>query len=452
MKLIKSRGIAHHSYFIEANGQGIVIDPRRDIDIYLKIAETRGLNITHIFETHRNEDYVIGSIELAQATGAEIFHGKNLEFAYGTPVSEGKTFMFGNVELEILETPGHTMESISLILRDKDVSEDAQMVFTGDLIFAGETGRVDLLGVDQKRKMAGLLYDSIFQKIIPLGDETILCPAHGAGSICGVDIRQQDYTTIGYERKTNPQLQCNKNEFIQGKIEEKNYTPPYFKKMELYNQNGAPILGRLLYLRALTPKNLKEMKDGSAQIVDVRHPTSFGGGHIPHSLNIWQEGVPAFAGWFLNYHDPIILVDDHGHNLDEIRKALIRLGFDNIYGYLAGGFPNWYLHAQEIETLKLWSVQQLKENLDGDFFLLDVRKIGDRREGYIEGAHHIYTGEVPERLSEIPHDQPVVVYCDSGFKSTLICSYLKREGFHDLVSVLGSMTAWKQAHYPVVKD
>ncbi|MDD4810420.1 MAG: MBL fold metallo-hydrolase [Methanobacterium formicicum] len=453
MKLIKSEGIAHHSYFIEASGRAIVVDPRRDVDIYLKMAETAGLDITHIFETHRNEDYVIGSLELAQATGAEIFHGKDLEFAYGTPVIEGTTFKFGNAELEILETPGHTPESISLVLRDKSVSDDAQMVFAGDLIFAGETGRIDLLGEDKKRKMAGLLYDSIFHKIMPLGDKTILCPAHGAGSVCGADIREQDYTTLGYEKNTNPQLQCtSRDDFIQMKVAEELYTPPYFRKMEFFNQNGAPLLGRLPYLRALTPKILKKMKNNGAQIVDVRQPTSFGGAHLPGSLNIWRDGVPAFAGWFLNYQDPIILIDDQDHNLDEIRQALVRLGFDNIYGYLAGGFPNWYLHAEKIETLKLWSVQQLKENLKNDFFLLDGRMIDDRQEGYIEGSHHIYTGEVPVRISEIPRDQSVVVYCDSGFKSTLICSYLKGEGFTDLTSVLGSMTAWKQAGYPVVKD
>jgi len=215
VKQIKSEGIAHHSYFIGASGRAVVVDPRRDVDVYLRLAESSGLNITHIFETHRNEDYVIGSLELADATGAGIFHGKNLDFSYGTPVSEGDKFQWGNVELEVLETPGHTPESISLVLRDLSVSKDAQMVFTGDVLFAGETGRIDLYGTDKQREMGGLLHDSIFNKILPLGDQTVLCPAHGAGSVCGADIREQDYTTIGYEKKTNPQLQCTiKEEFI----------------------------------------------------------------------------------------------------------------------------------------------------------------------------------------------------------------------------------------------
>ena len=452
VKLIKSAGIAHHSYFIGASGRAIVVDPRRDVEVYLDLAESWGLDITHIFETHRNEDYIIGSLELAHTTGAEIFHGENLDFAYGNPVKDGDKFQFGNIELEVLDTPGHTLESISLVLRDLNVSEDAQMAFTGDVIFAGETGRVDFYGVDRRPEMAGLLYDSLFNKILPLGDQTVLCPAHGAGSVCGADIREHDYTTVGYEKKTNHQLQVSREKFIQLKNAEELYTPPYFQKMEFYNQNGVQILGRLPYINALNPRILKNMMKDRLCILDIRKPTSFAGGHINGSLNIWREGVPAFAGWFLNYQDPIVLVDDHDHRMDEVRQSLVRLGFDNIYGYLAGGFPSWYLHAEHLDTLNLWSVHQLKEELGGDFFLLDVRKLEDRTEGYIEGSHHIYVGELPEKIVEIPQDVPVVVYCDSGYKSTTACSYLKKCGYTDLTSVLGSMTAWTNAGYPVVNE
>lgn len=452
VKLIKSEGIAHHSYFIGASGRAIVIDPRRDVEVYLDLAESWGLDITHIFETHRNEDYIIGSVELANYSGAEIFHGEKLDFAYGTPVKEGDKFQFGNIELEVLDTPGHTLESISIVLRDLSASEDPQMAFTGDVIFAGETGRIDFYGVDRRPETAGLLYDSLFKKILPLGDPTVLCPAHGAGSICGADIREQDYTTVGYEKKTNPQLQVTREKFIELKVAEELYTPPYFQEMEFHNQKGAPILGRLPHLKALHPKILKNIMKKKLHILDIRKPTSFAGGHINGSLNIWREGVPAFAGWFLNYQDPIVLVDDHERGLGEVRQALVRLGFDNIYGYLAGGFPSWYLHAEYIDTLNLWSVHQLNEELGGKFFLLDVRKLEDRKEGYIEGSHHIYVGELPGRIGEIPLDVPVVVYCDSGYKSTTACSYLQKYGYNDLTSVLGSMTAWKNANYPVVNE
>ncbi len=451
VELVKSEGIAHHSYFIGVSGRAAVVDPRRDVEVYLNLAESEDLDITHIFETHRNEDYVIGSLELADATGAEIYHGKNLDFSYGNPISDGDKFTLGTVELEVLETPGHTLESISIAVRDLGVSDDVQMIFTGDVIFAGETGRIDFYGVDRRPEMAGLLYDSLFSKILPLGDQVILCPAHGAGSVCGADIRKQDYTTVGYEMKTNPQLNfASKKDFINFKIEETLYTPPYFKKMEKYNQKGAPIIGRLPFLKAMPAKILKKMQSDGAQILDVRKPTSFAGGHIPGSLNIWREGVAAFAGWFLNYKDPIILVDDHGYGLNEVRQSLVRLGFDNLHGYLADGFSNWYLHAEPVETLDLLTVQQLKEHLfDGDFFLLDVRKINDWNKEYIQGAHHMYAGEVPENLSRMPSDIPMVVYCDSGFKSTLAASFLKSKGYSNVASVLGGMNAWEKAGYPV---
>ncbi|MDP3566029.1 MBL fold metallo-hydrolase, partial [Sediminibacterium sp.] len=213
--MIKSVGIAHNSYFLGAHGKASVIDPRRDVDIYIDIAEANNFKIEYIFETHRNEDYTIGSLELAELTGAKIFHGSQVDFAYGNPIFDKDKFRLGSLDLEVLETPGHTKESISLVVKDKSVSNDAQMVFVGDTLFAGEVGRVDFFGKSETPHMAQLLYNSIYQKILPLGDQTIICPSHGAGSVCGADIREQDMTTIGYEKKTNPLLQLSEEEFIQ---------------------------------------------------------------------------------------------------------------------------------------------------------------------------------------------------------------------------------------------
>lgn len=452
LEMVKSEGIAHRSYFLGNAGRAVVIDPRRDIEIYVSLAETNGLNITHIFETHRNEDYLIGSLELQQAAGGEIYHGKNLDFEYGNPVGENHKFKLGNLELEVLETPGHTVESISLVLRDVDVSSAAQMAFTGDLIFAGETGRIDFYGRENRPKMAGLLYDSI-HKIFALGDNVVLCPAHGAGSVCGADIREQEYTTVGYEKRTNPQLGLSKYEFMEVKASEELYYPPYFRKMEELNQKGPPILYRLPVLKSILPTQLKELQKQGVQILDIRSPTSFSGGHIPGSLNIWQDGVPAFAGWFLNYQDPWILVSYQNESIDSVRRSLVRLGFNNLCGYLSGGFPSWYLHAEEVEKMEQWTVQQLKKHqFDSDFYLLDVRKPEDREKGYIEGSKHIYAGLVPEEMDKIPRNQKIVVYCDSGNKSAILASYLQKKGYHDVASVLGSMNAWLKAGYPVFKD
>jgi hydroxyacylglutathione hydrolase len=449
---VKSPGIAHKSYFIGSKGSAAVIDPRRDCDVYLEIADRNNLRIEYIFETHRNEDYTIGSMELSEIVGAQIYHGTGLDFAYGNFLREGDQFQMGTIELEVIETPGHTDESISLTVKDQSVSNDAYLVFTGDALFAGETGRTDLYGESEKKRLAEALYNSIFFKILSLGDQVILCPAHGAGSVCGADIREQELTTIGYEKKTNPVLGYTKEEFINYKINEKLYYPPYFRKMEKINQTGPDLMCRLPQLKVLKVDEFKKLQKAGAQLLDTRKNTSFGGGHIPQTLNIWKEGVPAYAGWMLNYQDPIIIVDEDGQSIEEVKRYLVRLGFDNVYGYLAGGFPTWYLNAQPVARMELWSVQELKENQENkSIFILDVRKINDWERGYIKGARHIYTGQVEENLEEIPADKKVVVYCDSGNKSSVAASILKKHGYEDVASVLGSMNAWLKAGYPVEK-
>lgn len=449
---VKSAGIAHKSYFIGSKGSAAVIDPRRDCDVYLEIARRNNLKIKYIFETHRNEDYTIGSIELREIVDAEIYHGSKIDFTYGKPVSEGDKFQLGSIELGILETPGHTNESISITVTDKKLCEDVYIIFSGDTIFAGETGRVDLYGESQKEENALMLYDSIFHKILPLGDQAILCPAHGAGSVCGADIREQELTTVGYEKKTNNILNYNKEEFVKYKINEKLYTPPYFQKMEEINQKGPNLLCRLPELKVLKIDEMKKLMEKGAQIIDVRNPSSFGGSHIPQILSIWKKGVPAYSGWLLNYQDPIIIIDEEGQSIDEVRRYLVRLGYDNVYGYLGSGFPSWYMHAEPIESLELWSVQKLKENqYNPSLFILDVRKITDWEKGYIDGAHHIYLGHVKDRLDEIPRDKKVIIYCDAGNKSTIAGSILLKNGYKDVTTVLGSMNAWRKASYPVVE-
>ena len=452
-EMVKSTGIAQNSYFLGSGGSAAVIDPRRDVDIYLELALSHELQIKYIFETHRNEDYTIGSLELAKVTGAQILHGHKMDFAYGTPVYDNDTFNLGSIEIKVLETPGHTLESISITITDKNVSEDVQMVFVGDVLFAGATGRVDFFGESETPNMAHKLHESIYKKILPLGDHVILCPAHGAGSVCGTDIREQDINTIGYEKKTNNDLQLSEEEFIEAKIKEELYYPPYFQQMEKNNKEGVGILGHLPYLTPLTPDEVNNLVENGAQLLDTRMPTSFGGGHIPNSLNIWRDGVGSFSGWFLNYEDPIIIIEDNEKNLNEVLKYLIRIGFDNIYGYLMGGFEAWYMAAREIDKLDMWSVHELKKSLDNkeDLFLLDVRKLSDRKKGHINDSYHIYTGEVLQKLDQIPKNKKIVVYCDSGYKSTLVASLLQKSNYENVKSVLGSMGAWLKAGYPVNK-
>lgn len=451
---IKSEGLAHLSYFVGSGNEAIVIDPRRDCQIYLDIARREGMKIKYIFETHRNEDYVIGSLELKELTDAEIYHGKGVDFKYGIFVSDGQEFNFGSMKLTALHTPGHTDESMSYALTDPDSGKAPLMVFTGDALFVGDVGRTDLYGPEEIPRMAANLYESIFSKILPLGDGVILCPAHGAGSLCGGAISKREYSTLGLERIQNPALQrTDKEEFIKFKLEEKLEFPPYFKKMEQYNLQGPPLLQGLPVPELLFPKEfVKEMEKG-AMVVDTRMPHSFGGAHIKGSYGIWLKGLPYYAGWVLPYDKPILLVLEEKDQLETAVSYLVRIGYDSIAGFLNGGISSWYMKALPVESLNLISVQSLKDKIEKneEMVILDVRRDEEWEKGHIEGARHVYVGHLEENLDKVPRNSPIIVYCDSSRRSNIAASILKKNGYDMVYNVLGSMTAWKNAGYKVVK-
>lgn len=451
---IKSDILAHNSYIVGAGGEAAVIDPRRDCQVYTTLARSRDMKITRIFETHKNEDYVIGSRELARPTGAEILHGMREEFGFGTPVRDGETFRVGPLELEVLETPGHTVESISLLLRDRSVSDDPLMIFSGDALFAGEVGRTDLAGEGRRREMSEMLYTSLHEKILPLPAGVIVCPAHGAGSVCGGNISDREYTTIGYEKATNGLLSMDREEFVEYKVNELIYEPPYFAMMRRLNREGPPLIYNLPNPQAYSALEIRSLLDQKAQIVDIRSPTSFAGGHIRGTLNIWREGLPLYMGYYLNYEDPIVLVDDFNLDLDPVVRHFVRLGYDNIAGYLAGGFGAWFKQGEGVERAGTWSPSDLAEHLDDpSVYILDVRNINHREEeGHIPGSHHIYVGHLAEHLAEIPKDKQVVVHCDAGFKGSIAASIFQKHGFSNVVNLLGGTIGWEAANYPLVKD
>lgn len=451
---IKSEGLAHLSYFVGSGNEAIVIDPRRDCQIYLDIARREGMKIKYIFETHRNEDYVIGSLELKELTDAEIYHGKGVDFKYGIFVSDGQEFNFGSMKLTALHTPGHTDESMSYALTYPESGKAPLMVFTGDALFVGDVGRTDLYGPEEIPRMAANLYESIFSKILPLGDGVILCPAHGAGSLCGGAISKREYSTLGLERIQNPALQrTDKEEFIKFKLEEKLEFPPYFKKMEQYNLQGPPLLKGLPVPELLFPKEfVKEMEKG-AMVVDTRMPHSFGGAHIKGSYGIWLKGLPYYAGWVLPYDKPILLVLEEKDQLEAAVSYLVRIGYDSIAGFLNGGISSWYMKALPVESLNLISVQSLKDKIEKneEMVILDVRRDEEWEKGHIEGARHVYVGHLEENLDKVPRNSPIIVYCDSSRRSNIAASILKKKGYDMVYNVLGSMTAWKNAGYKVVK-
>ncbi len=451
---IKSEGLAHLSYFVGSEDEAIVVDPRRDCQIYFDLARREGMKIKCIFETHRNEDYVIGSLELRELTGAEIYHGQGVDFKYGNFVRDGQEFNFGSMKLGAMHTPGHTDESMSYVLSDPDTCKEPLMVFTGDALFVGEVGRTDLYGPKKVPRLAANLYDSIFNKILPLGDGVILCPAHGAGSLCGGAISKREYSTLGLERVQNPALQrTDKEEFIKFKLEEKLEFPPYFKKMEEYNLQGPPLLKGLPVPELLSPYEFRTDVDKGALVVDARMPHSFGGVYIKGSYGIWLQGMPLFAGWLLPYDKPLLLVLEENEQLETAVRYLVRIGYDNIAGFLNGGIAAWYMKALPVDNLNLISVQSLKDKIENneEMTLLDVRGDKEWDKGHIKGAKHIYVGHLEENLDKVPRDCPIVVYCDSSRRSNIAASILKKNGYGEVYNVLGSMTAWKNAGYKVVK-
>ncbi|MBD3230584.1 MAG: MBL fold metallo-hydrolase [Candidatus Lokiarchaeota archaeon] len=457
MKLIKirSEGLAHISYLLISENQACVIDPRRDAKIYIKKAYENDADIKYVFETHRNEDYIIGSLELVDIMDLDIYHGPGLEWEYGKTLKDGQVFHLGGLRLEVLLTPGHTDESVSYAVYDTitDTGDDAVLVFTGDALFVGDVGRTDMYGREEDRRMAENLYNSLFNKILPLGDQAIVCPAHGAGSVCGGNISEREDTTIGLERKHNKPLQIkDKEEFIKYKINEHHYFLPYFKKMEEYNLKGAPLLKDVPRFKPMNPKEFMEKID-EAVILDTRNPDSFGAAHIKDSYNIWLEGLASFAGWFLPYDKPLLLVVKNFNNLNEAHKRLLRIGYDNLAGYLIGGITSWYSNNFPIESNGLLTARDLKDRMDQDIntFILDVRSIDERKEGYIEGSKHIYVGELEKQINQVPKDTPIATLCGNGSRASLGTSILKRGGFQEVYTVLGSMKAWKKSQYPIVK-
>jgi hydroxyacylglutathione hydrolase len=451
---IKSEGIAHNSYFIGSDSEAVVIDPRRDCEEYMSLARKYHLNISRIFETHRNEDYAIGSIELEYLTGAEIWHGPGLEWKYGRTLKDGEVFEIGKLWLEAIRTPGHTDESMTYILADQLSPESLLMVFSGDALFFDAVGRIDLYGPSEAERMAANLYDSIHQKILPLGDGAVLYPAHGAGSVCGKDISDRDNSTIGIEKARNPWLRINdKKEFIRQKVAEKLERPFYFRRMEKYNLEGPPLLKRLPETKPLTPAEFREKMERGAVVVDTGLPEAFNG-HIKGAYSIWLQGLSVFAGWVLPYDRPILLVPENNTDVETAVRYLVRLGYDRIEGFLDGGTNKWKSAGYPVEQLTLLKVNELKQKLDAgeNLLVLDVREQDEWDSGHIDGAIHSFVGHLEEKLSDIPRDREIAVMCSVGHRGSLAASILLRAGFERVCNLLGGYDSWVAAGYMVVEN
>lgn len=447
IRTFESPGLAHFSYLVGDAESAAVIDPRRDIDGYLAAADEEGVRVTHIFETHRNEDYVIGSTALAEATGAEIYHGHTdaHPFRYGNTAREGASFSFGNAVLRVLETPGHTLDSLSFVLCDKSYDTDTALaVFTGDALFIGGVGRTDFYP-DRAEEVAGLLYDSLFEKLLPLGDQCLVYPAHGAGSVCGAGLADRRFSTIGYEKVHNPALQArDRDAFIKMKCDEHHYQPPYFEQMETYNQQGASVLDRLPMPVPVDPVTLKAALDNGAQLLDTRSAEAFAGAHIPGSMGIPNDMVASFCGWFLSYQSDVYLVVPDREEIEEVVRTLHRLGFDRIKGYLKGGVSAWETSGRNFAAIPVVHASDLPDRgKQHDDILLDVRSQEEYDAERLANSRHLYAGEVVAKADELPRDVRITTFCGSGKRALVAASMLRRSGFERVEVCLGSMQAYK---------
>jgi hydroxyacylglutathione hydrolase len=453
---IKTPGLAHNAYLLGDKEEAILVDPRRDLDEYLALAREEGLVIKYIVETHRQEDFVIGSRELAELTGAKIVSLDHPLFGHSDiRMADGEKLRAGSLTLQALHTPGHTPESTCYAVALEQAPERTWGVFTGDTLFIGETGRTDLADRRKTRENAGHLYDSVHRKLAPLGDQALLWPAHGAGSVCGGNIAPYDDSTMGFERATNPVFTKSREAFIEAKLRERIPRPPYFSLMEKVNlKGGLPLAKRASAVPLLPPKQFaSEMKQG--MVIDTREPEAFAGGHIPGSYGVWLEGLGVFGGWLANQATRVFLVLPSIDELDTALLALQRLGVDTIAGVLAGGFDAWRDAGQPIACSGTISARELAGARDRHV-VLDVRDDTEfEDEGHIAGAHHLYVGYFESKLDELRailrSGAEIAVACSVGHRAGLAASILRRRGYDRVKNVLGGMTAWNKLGLPTEK-
>src|SRR5579863_6784709 len=445
--------LAHASYMLASQGEAVVVDPQRDVDLYVKAAAEHGVAIRHIFETHLHADFVSGHRELAARTGAKIYMGAQAGATFPhVPVGDGFELKFGKASIRVLETPGHTPESICLVVTDEEKSPSPWAVLTGDTLFIGDVGRPDLSPRHTPVQLAGLLYDSLHTKLLRLPDAALVYPAHGAGSLCGKNMRAERSSTIGTERLTNYALQIkSREEFIAQLTSNLPTRPEYFLKDAEINRTGAPALSDLPPLRAITAGGLKGMLDDGEIVLDVRTGDEFAAAHVPGSVNIALSGQ--FASWaatVLGLAAHPVLIAGSDEQLEEARLRLARVGIEVLDGYLQGGVAAWKAAGFPAETLAQITVSELDARLkSGASQVLDVRRGPEWDASHIEGATWWPLDNFKVSPPEMDRDAPIAVHCKSGYRSMIASSLLVRAGFRHVTNIAGGFDAWQEAGLPV---
>jgi len=452
--------LAHASYLIgdDETRTAAVIDPQRDVDLYFAFAAEHKLQIKYVFLTHFHADFIAGHLELRDRLGATIYLGAKAQAEYGfTPLSDGSIVEFGRVRLKTLETPGHTPESISIVVYDLDRSEsEPHAVLTGDTLFVGDVGRPDLraaLGWSAT-DLGGLLFDSLQSKLLPLPDASLVYPAHGAGSLCGRAISKETVSTIGEQRRLNYALQpMSKETFIGLVTADQPDAPPYFVYDAVLNSKERPTLDEALE-RGLKPLDLDrvlELQAGGAQILDTREPEEFATAHLIGSINIGLSGQYAtWAGTVLSREKPIVIIANPSRE-SESAVRLGRIGFDNVAGYLKDGMRGLELRPDLTATTERFSAPLAAKRISSSEppQLLDVRTPREREQKSIEGSVGIPLNHLLRRVRELPKNRPLLVYCAGGYRSSIAASLLQREGFGDVTEIAGGIAAWEAAKLPV---
>ena len=448
--------LAHASYLIGSEGEAIVVDPQRDVDLYLKAAEQHGLRIAHVFETHLHADFVSGHKELAARTGAKIYIGSQAGATFPhVDVSDGFELRVGRARLKVLETPGHTSESICLLITDEEKSPRPWAVLTGDTLFLGDVGRPDLSKKHTPQQLAGLLYDSLHNKLMTLPDDVLVYPAHGAGSLCGKNMRAERSSTIGTERLTNYALQIrSRDAFIKELTSNLPVRPDYFLEDAEINREGAGALAELPELAPISPSELDAFMKTDGIALDVRPCDRFAEAHVPGSINIALSGqFASWAGTVLGLGVHPVLIADTPEQIAEARMRLARVGIEGVRGYLAGGIESWKKAGFPLAATEQISVQDLHQKLDsGTLQVLDVRREGEWQAGHIAGAAWAPLDHFRKALPDLDRERPLAIHCKGGYRSMIACSLLERAGYRHLINVKGGFDSWQQAQLPSLAE
>jgi glyoxylase-like metal-dependent hydrolase (beta-lactamase superfamily II)/rhodanese-related sulfurtransferase len=445
--------LAHASYMLGSEGEAAVVDPQRDVEIYLKAANDHGLKIRHIFETHLHADFVSGHLELAARTGAKIYIGTEAGATFPhVALHDGSEVHFGKLSIRALETPGHTPEGICLVVTDEEKSHGPWAVLTGDTLFIGDVGRPDLSKTFTPQQLAGKLYDSLHGKLMKLGDQVLVYPAHGAGSLCGRSMRAERSSTIGTERLTNYALQIkSREEFIRQLTENLPVRPEYFLEDAQINRTGAPSLAALREPPPISAHQVKELLQQGVFVLDIRPHAEFAAAHILGSVNIALSGqFASWAGALVGLSARPVLVADTPEQYAEARVRLARVGIEDQRGFLQGGIAAWKQAGFELAKLPQMTADELSERRHGHHIqVLDVRREGEWQAGHIEGAAWFPLDNFKVSAPEIDPAAPVAVHCQSGYRSIIACSLLRRAGVKNVIDVIGGFDAWRKAGLPV---